>query len=85
MNYTFNLPWSPVSVPHTTGTLGAFDTENESVAQVVFWATFLPVVPTWPPTIFPIDKVSVEGPDIWKLVKSRRIWVLKMLQLFRFT
>ena len=70
------LPWSPVRVPQRTGTFGALETENVSVAHVVFWviARPLPVDMIWPPRLKPIEVVMVVGPVITKLVKSRRIY-----------
>ena len=70
------LPWSPVRVPQRTGIFGALDTENVSVAHVVFWviARPLPVDMIWPPRLKPIEVVMVVGPVITKLVKSSRIY-----------
>ena len=79
------LPWSPVRVPQRTGTFGALETENVSVAHVVFWviARPLPVDMIWPPRLKPIEVVMVVGPVITKLVKSKRIYKFSKLHSFK--
>ena len=71
------LLWSPVSVPHTTGTLGALPIENVSVAQFVRCVNIFPpfTARIIPPssTIKALVVTAVDGPVITNVSKSRRI------------
>ena len=68
-------------VPQITGNEFWFETRNVSVKQRVASDTPLPPKLNSPFKISPIEVEDVEGPEITKVSKSRRIWQIFSLHL----
>ena len=67
------LPCSPVNVEHNGGTLLVPDIVKTSVKQVPLYEYFFPTIGMPGASVFAIDVVTVDGPVITKLLKSKRI------------
>ena len=75
-NVDYCLPCSSVSVPQSSGTLGALEIPKVSVEHLVLWMASFPLALSEAPfailRLVPVS-VRVEGPEIVKVLKSSRI------------